>query len=249
MKKKANRFYYLALAMALVGCGSARLDVDTEGGANLRSHSLVQEDSTAKGSAVNRCDASQKGREFSEYDTSGDQRADVRKVFVRVGDETLYRLVMICREADLNADGVKDVIRQYDDEGRPLREEADRDFDGKMDVVSYYQHGELLRKEIDSDANGVIDYKVFYEDDKPVRAERDLLGKSTPSIWKASRWEYYEGGKIIRMGTDVDGDGRVDQWDRNAEATPSSEDESSGEEQTETDSEETDSEEQEQASE
>jgi hypothetical protein len=236
---KANCFYYLAVM--LVGCGSARLDVDAEGGAGLRSRSLVQDGRTAKGSADNRCDASQKGREVSEYDTSGDQKADVRKVFVRVGDETLYRLVMICREADLNADGVKDVVRQYDDDGRPLREEADRDFDGKMDVVFYYQRGELLRKEIDTDANGVIDYKVFYEDNKPVRAERDLLGKSTRGVWSANRWEYYEGGKIIRMGTDLDGDGRVDQWDRNQEASSADdEQESSEEEQTETDSEEQD---------
>ncbi|MBN1656278.1 MAG: hypothetical protein JXA30_21090 [Deltaproteobacteria bacterium] len=213
--KNIKTIYLFAIATALVGCGSARLELGAEGGTNKRSKSLVSDRSSGTASRDNRCDASQKDREVSEYDTSGDQLADVRKVFLRIGDETQYRLIMICREADLNADGVKDVVRQYDDEGRPLREETDRDFDGKMDVVSFYQHGELLRKEIDTDANGIIDYKIFYEDNKPVRAERDLLNKSTSGIWRANRWEYYEDGKILRMGTDIDGDGRVDRWDRN----------------------------------
>ncbi|MFT5359274.1 MAG: hypothetical protein ACI9KE_006517, partial [Polyangiales bacterium] len=31
------------------------------------------------------------------------------------------------------------------------------------------------------------------------------------------RWEYFEGGRMVRMGTDLDGDGRVDRWDRDAE--------------------------------
>jgi hypothetical protein len=230
--KRANNVYYFIMGVALIGCGSGQVDVNTANAkANKHSRLLVNDSSNKDGSKDNRCDASQKGREVTEYSTSGSKRADVRKVFVRVGDETMYRLVMICREADLNGDGIKDVVRQYDDEGRPLREEADRDFDGKMDVVSYYQRGALIRREIDTDGDGIIDYKVFYEDNKPLRAERDLLKKSTLTIWKPNRWEYYEDGRLIRMGTDTDGDGRVDRWDRNEEISHAAEGADQGQEE------------------
>lgn len=218
---RKNEFIILVLTVLLLGCGSAKLGIDSETGVKAdihgRSKSLANAANTKSAASDNRCDFSQPNREVSEYDTSGDDIADVRKVFIRVGAPPVYRLVMICREADINADGIKDVVRYYDDEGRPLREEADRDFDGQMDIVSFYQRGELLRKEIDNDANGIVDYKVFYEAGQPTRSERDLLGRSTATIWKANRWEYFESGRIIRMGTDLDGDGRVDRWDRNEE--------------------------------
>ncbi len=167
-----------------------------------------------KGSGGERCDGTVAGREVSEYDTSGDDKYDVRKVFVALGEGVETRLVMICRELDLNGDGIKDVIRYYDDEGRTLREEADRDFDGKMDLSLIYQDGKVERKESDDDRDGDIDTKIFYEDGKPLRAERDLAGRSTVAEWRPDRWEYYEDGRMVRMGTDLDGDTRVDRWDR-----------------------------------
>ena len=35
--------------------------------------------------------------------------------------------------------------------------------------------------------------------------------------------EYYENGVMVRMGTDLDGDARVDRWDRNAAAAAKAE--------------------------
>ncbi len=164
-----------------------------------------------------RCDASAENHEVSEYDTSGDEWPDVRKVFLTVGSGRLARLILICREADLNGDGTKDVVRYYNDEGRPLREEADRDFDGQMDEITYFERGRIVRQEIDSDRDGRVDSKVFYENGRPLRAERDLGGRSTPQQWQPDRWEYYENGRTVRIGTDLDGDGRVDRWDRDAD--------------------------------
>ncbi|MEM9070151.1 MAG: hypothetical protein AAGE52_16710 [Myxococcota bacterium] len=164
----------------------------------------------------NRCDADAPNREVSEYDTSGDEWPDVRKVFLTVGTGRLTRLILICREADLNGDGTKDVVRFYNDEGRPMREEADRDFDGQMDEITYFERGRIVRQEQDSNADGRVDAKVFYENGRPLRAERDLSNRSTADTWRPDRWEYYENGRMIRMGTDIDGDGRVDRWDRDA---------------------------------
>jgi hypothetical protein len=172
--------------------------------------------STLKGADAARCDSTVKGREFSEYDTSGDDVPDVRKVFVRLGDASVNRLVLICRQADVNHDGTIDVVRTYDDNGRPLREDADRNFDGVVDQVTLYQSGEVVQHEFDNNFDGRVDTKVFYDKGQPLRAERDLTGRSTDTQWKPDRWEYFEGGKMVRMGTDLDGDSRVDRWDRDA---------------------------------
>ena len=56
-----------------------------------------------------RCQADGPQYEVSEYDTSGDDIPDVRKVFLTVGTGRLARLVLVCREADLNGDGRVDV--------------------------------------------------------------------------------------------------------------------------------------------
>ncbi|MEM7606271.1 MAG: hypothetical protein AAF411_13020 [Myxococcota bacterium] len=165
----------------------------------------------------NRCDANAENREVSEYDTSGDEYPDVRKVFLTVGEGRLARLVLICREADLNGDGTKDVVRHYNDEGRPLREEADRNFDGRMDEITFFDNGRIIRKEVDTNGSGIVDTKIFYENGRPLRTERDMAGRSTATNWQPDRWEYFEGGRMVRMGTDLDGDGRVDRWDRDAE--------------------------------
>jgi len=164
-----------------------------------------------------RCDTNAEGREVSEYDTSGDEYPDVRKVFMTIGEGRLARLVLICREADLNGDGTKDVVRFYNDEGRPLREEADRDFDGQMDEITHFERGRVVRQEVDTTGNGRVDLKTFYENGRPLRAERDIAGRSTATEWRPDRWEYYEDGRMVRMGTDLDGDGRVDRWDRDAD--------------------------------
>jgi hypothetical protein len=168
-----------------------------------------------------RCEMSGSDREVSEYDTSGDSTPDVRRVFRRVGDPPLTRLVLACRESDLNGDGTKDVVRYYNDEGRPLREEADRNFDGQMDTITVFQEGRVVRTEIDGNADGRVDVKIFYDDTgAALRTERDMQGRSTAEAWRPDRWEYFEQGRMVRMGTDVDGDGRVDRWDRDQQYAP-----------------------------
>jgi hypothetical protein len=206
------------LAGALGACGGGKVSLSTADG--FKADTFDKEgqggDSGTAGAARrSRCDTSSPDRETSEYDTSGDGKPDVFKVFRRLGTEPLYRLVMSCREADLNGDGIRDVVRFYDDEGRPLREEADRNFDGKPEEFTIYQNGEIMQREVDTNGDGVVDLKIYYDGGEPVRSERDLSGRSTADKWIPNRWEYYEGSRVIRMGTDLDGDGRVDRWDRN----------------------------------
>ena len=202
----------LLCALALVpGCGGSNTGDNRTAG---RSGSM--EGSTRPEDDQGRCDSSGAGHETSEYDTSGDDYPDVRRVFQRVGEPPLTRLVLTCREADLNADGIKDVVRYYNDEGRPLREEADRNFDGTMDMITFFQDGRIVRQEQDSNSDGRVDTKIFFERGEMTRTERDLAGRSSTGRWQPDRWEYFEDGRMVRMGTDIDGDGNVDRWDRDA---------------------------------
>ncbi|HKU41673.1 MAG TPA: hypothetical protein VJR89_26125 [Polyangiales bacterium] len=205
-----NKLGLLCCALAL-GCagGKASFEVNT-------AQAAQQAQAGKKGTGDPRCDATAPDREISEYDTSGDEQPDVRKVFIRIGDIGGGRMVLVCREADVNGDGRKDVVRIYDDEGRSLREDVDRNFDGKIDQHTIFQNGQIVRQEFDDNFDGKIETKVFYDNGKPSRAERDLAGRSTPTQWRPDRWEYFDGGKTVRMGTDLDGDARVDRWDRDA---------------------------------
>ena len=198
-----------SLALAIVGCGDDEEEARRTAPERAESASGGERAADDQG----RCEGGA-DREVSEYDTSGDEYPDVRKVFLVMGTGRLARLILICREADLNGDGTKDIVRYYNDEGRPAREEADRNFDGKMDEVTFFERGRIARMEQDTDSDGDIDTKVFYENGRPLRGERDMAGRSTPSNWRPDVWEYYEQGRVVRSGMDLDGDGRVDRWDR-----------------------------------
>jgi hypothetical protein len=202
----------LALSCVLAGCGAAQQPARRAD----RGRTEERRGATRPQDDQGRCPTEGRDREVSEYDTSGDDHPDVRRVFRRTGEPPLTRLVLTCREADLNADGIKDVVRYYNEEGRPVREEADRDFDGRIDIITYFQDGRVVRQEIDSDEDGRIDTKIFFERGVMLRTERDLSGRSTASSWRPDRWEYFENGRMVRMGTDLDGDGTVDRWDRDA---------------------------------
>jgi hypothetical protein len=199
------------LSLSGVGCGAGSTEPVTSPGA-------VQAGPTSGGEAdTARCVSDGAGYEVSEYDTSGDNTPDVRKLFKVMGEGTLARLVLVCREADLNGDGRKDIVRLYTDEGSPRREEADRNFDGRIDEITHFASGRIALQELDTTGDGMIDTRIFYEEGQPVRAERDMASRSTADQWRPDRWEYYAEGRTVRIGADLDGDGKVDRWDRDEE--------------------------------
>ncbi|MCA9530445.1 MAG: hypothetical protein KC543_09940 [Myxococcales bacterium] len=162
------------------------------------------------------CPAVDATHRATEEDTSGDGVPDVRRVFLIVGTGDTATQTLVCREVDLNGDGRPDVVRHYDDEGRVRMEEADRNFDGKMDDFSYFAKGRVVREELDTNHDGRIDTKYYFDNGERTRAELDTLGRSTADDWRPNVWEYYAGGRLLRVGTDLDGDGKVDRWDRDA---------------------------------
>lgn len=152
--------------------------------------------------------------EASASDTNGDMEPDVARVFRVYGTGPTARRVITCREVDLNNDGRRDVVRWYSDEGRPLREQADRDFDGRPEEWDYFEDARIVQSEVDSDRDGMIDTRTYFQNGRVTRVERDTTNRSTHEAWRPNRWEYYDNGRMIRIGYDEDGDGRVDRWDR-----------------------------------
>ena len=201
--------FLFLLSLGLLGCGSKDPKPVTSPGAE-------QAEATSGGEVADggRCVPDGAGYEVTEYDTSGDNTPDVRKLFRTMGEGSLARLALVCREADLNGDGRKDIVRLYSEEGRPMREEADRDFSGRIDEITHFTNGRVSLQEIDTSGNGMIDTKIFYENGQPDRAERDMANRSTSSEWRPDRWEYFADGRTVRIGTDLNGDGKVDRWDR-----------------------------------
>jgi hypothetical protein len=150
---------------------------------------------------------------LTEYDLNHDGKPDVWKYTRKnaEGKEVLAR-----KERDLNNDGKIDVWEWYDAEGNLEKQIIDFDFDGKPDVVLYFEKGQLVRKEYAFGFDGKPHAWNYYEKGHLSRKERDENGDG-----KVDYWEYWEGGEVDRIGVDTDGDGRVDRWEsRKAAAAP-----------------------------
>jgi hypothetical protein len=151
-------------------------------------------------------------REASETAGPGAITPNVRRVYQLVGTGEDQHKVLICREIDTNLDGIKDVVRHYNDKGESVREEADANYDGKIDTWIVFSKGHLSEVRIDHTGNGNPDEWRYYSGGKLARIKRDTTGNG-----KANVWEIYQDGKLERMGVDVDGDEHVDRWDHDNE--------------------------------
>lgn len=68
-----------------------------------------------------------------------------------------------CRAADLNFDGTFDLYRHRDGSGNIVREEADLDYDRRLDVVAYQAGGSVTREEFDTNWDGAVDLWVVLD--------------------------------------------------------------------------------------
>jgi hypothetical protein len=129
--------------------------------------------------------------EVSETAGAGSIRPNIRRVFKTVGEHDDSRSVLLCREIDTNLDGVKDVVRTFNEKGEPLHEE---DVDttlaaGRPNVWKFYVDGQLSR----------------------------IRRNTHCTNGKADTWEIYFNDRLERVGNDETCDGHVDRWDRDAQ--------------------------------
>lgn len=146
-----------------------------------------------------------------EYDLDHSGRADVKKFFKKLPDPSDPKKtieVLQRKELDLNRDGKTDMWVWYADDGETAVKQAlDLDFDGKVDVVDYFEKGVIVKKDVFHAFSDKPDEWKYYEKGKLARVERDVRHKG-----QVDYWEYWEGDHIDRIGEDTDGDGQVDKW-------------------------------------
>lgn len=147
-------------------------------------------------------------RETSETAGPGALLPNVRRVYQVVGQGDERRKVMVCREIDTNLDGVKDVVRTFNDKGESLREEADSNYDGRIDTWITFSSGRMSQVALDLDHDGRPEEWKYYVGGQLSRIQRDTNRDTKPDVW-----EFYVRGQLERMGVDVDQDGHVDRWD------------------------------------
>jgi hypothetical protein len=148
-------------------------------------------------------------REVQEARAPGAPSENVRRVYGIVGSGPDAERVLLCREVDTNFDGVKDVVRTYSPQGDTLSEEADTDYDGRIDTWMIYAEARLARAELDNNGDGRADETRYYAGGSLLRMERDTNFDAKPD-----RFEVYRDGRLDRIGVDANFDGQVDRWDR-----------------------------------
>jgi hypothetical protein len=148
-------------------------------------------------------------RDVEESATLGSLKPNIRRIYAMVGEGEERHKSLLCREIDTNLDGVKDVIRTYNDKGESLREVADSNYDGKVDTWITFAHGRIAKVDLDRTGFGQPDVFRYYVQGKLSRIQRDTNRDGRPDVW-----EIYEDSELKRMGWDLDHDGRVDRWDR-----------------------------------
>ncbi len=170
-------------------------------------------DVRAAGIAVDdqsRCDYKDRSdRDVTETAGPGSVRPNIRRVYALLGAGEDRKRVLVCREVDTNFDGVKDVVRTYNDRGEALNEAADSNFDGKIDTWVSFARGRVAKVELDTTRNGKPDESRYYVGGKLNRVQLDENDDGQPDVW-----EIYDEGKLQRRGVDLDHDGHVDRWDR-----------------------------------
>lgn len=111
---------------------------------------------------------------------------------------------------DRNHNGKIDTWTDMDG-AKPLRSRIDLNEDGKIDRWEYYDaSGALAKVGFSRKDDGKPDAWAYQgPDGKVARVEVS----STGDEHKIDRWEFYEGGVMVRAEEDADGDGRPDKWE------------------------------------
>jgi hypothetical protein len=195
---------YLLAASGFAGCGGR------EGAEIKTADSAANQRGAGATDDASRCEFKGRlDREVSESVGTGSLQPSIRRVYRVIGEGQERRRVLVCREVDTNLDGVKDLVRRYNDQGEAQEEQADSDYDGQLDTWIRFAKGRIAQVEVDSNGDNKADETRYYLRGKLSRVQRDTNSDGNPDIW-----EIYADGHLERMGVDVDFDGRVDRWNR-----------------------------------
>jgi hypothetical protein len=192
----------LILVLGSTGCASSRSARDAS--------AVSAKPGESSGGDGARCEyKGRTDREVSESVGTGALQPSIRRVYRILGEGEQRRRILVCREVDTNLDGTKDLVRRYNDQGEASEEQADSNYDGKIDTWLRFAKGRIAQVDLDSNQDDSPDETRYYVQGKLSRVQRDTNGDGRPDVW-----EIYAAGHLERMGVDVDHDGRVDRWNR-----------------------------------
>jgi hypothetical protein len=144
----------------------------------------------------------------------GASRPNIRRVYKVTGPREDRHTVLVCREVDTNLDGIKDVVRTFNDKGEPQHEESDANFDGLIDRWINFVDGRISEEDVDETLGaGRPNVWKYYNGGSLVRIRRNTHCPSG----KPDVWEIYVKDRLERVGNDLSCDGHVDRWDRDAQ--------------------------------
>ncbi len=161
-----------------------------------------------------------------ETDLNRDGNLDMRRVYLipcptMLGEEV--RPQILCREADVNFDGRKDIFH-YFREGVSHSEEQDWNFDGTIDARVWFGDGRPVSVEIDRNGDGRFEMQVLLSAGQVRRVKIDAVGDTHFDIYEtyvvATEGRF---SAIQSLGYDVDGDGTMDRLIEMVEADPEAE--------------------------
>jgi hypothetical protein len=160
--------------------------------------------------------------EVSETSGPGALKPNVRRVYKSFAETetTSHHKSLVCREIDTNLDGIKDVVRTFNAKGEAQHEEADTNYDGKVDVWMNFVLGRLAEENVDTNYDGKPDVWKVYQNGQLSRIKRDRNQDGKPDVW-----EIYTRGTLERAGVDDTFDGHVDRWDRDDQIRQAAENE------------------------
>jgi hypothetical protein len=137
-----------------------------------------------------------------------DADGDAKPELIRFVDRTSREPIR--EEADRNYDGMMDSWKNYR-EGELVSRILDANDDGNPDVFETYRQGLLVIRELDRDDDGVRDVFYRYRGDSLFEEGHDADNDGTVDLLIV-----YHERRRVRAEEDVDRDGRVDQWTRYA---------------------------------
>jgi len=200
VKRTISQLLFLVSAVTMVSCAGSKKKAE-------QAESVV---SGQRGDDRARCEfEGPDDRDVQESSSPGSVIANVRRVYGYIDGGGERRRILLCREVDTNFDGVKDLVRTYGDHGEKLTEQADSNYDGKIDTWITFGPSKPAKIEFDRDGDGKPDEIRFYVGGVLSRIQRDTNGDGEPDVF-----EIYREGRLDRMGLDLNHDGKVDVWRR-----------------------------------
>lgn len=160
------------------------------------------------------CDAS--GKDVQTYDINRDNKADVWKLYKTTSEKGTTVAILTCEQVDLDHDGRKDYVVQYDDTGAMLIEEFDFDYNGKFDARFHYDKKtgvRYLTERTSQTSDRVDSWEKYDTQGKLESLRRDRNSDSKPDLW-----EQYRAGALEKILYDDDFDGKVDRQEESRAA-------------------------------